>query len=377
MSIKDIGLTMKVISKFIFKSLVIVMLSCPVMAIAELNINGKSSQNYEPEIFSSGPSDEFKNSSITKAKRAAWEKYTQSFSPSKMKSYRQIESSALKDIDDYIIELSVINEKIDDVAKRYTVFVKATINTAKFDAKLSEISNAGSMKSGSGSAFTFVFVARITDSVKSFDEKRTQVEMKEGSNYEKESGTQHDGSTVVSNENKNISKTTTGGSATKKSDRVVYKILSSDDVNTSMNQVLTASGFEVVGYGDVVSECGGTEPDDIKAEFTQSNTISRIARRNAIKGARECEVSYFAVGTVDVGLPSVDSVSGLKRVSVSVKSQVWNINKRLPRLIASVGPFSYKGLGPESNVAQTNALNLAAKNVANEIVNQLNAKGLY
>ncbi|MCK5667397.1 MAG: hypothetical protein KAI17_28110, partial [Thiotrichaceae bacterium] len=169
----------------------------------------------------------------------------------------------------------------------------------------------------------------------------------------------------------------TGGSATKKSDRVVYKILSSDDVNTSMNQVLTASGFEVVGYGDVVSECGGTEPDDIKAEFTQSNTISRISRRNAIKGARECEVSYFAVGTLDVGLPSVDSVSGLKRISVSVKSQVWNINKRLPRLIASVGPFSYKGLGADSTVAQTNALNLAAKNVANEITNQLNAKGLY
>lgn len=377
MSIKDIGLTMNIILKMIFKSVVIAMLSYPVMVMAELNVSGKSSQIYESEMFSSGPSDEFKDTSITKAKRAAWEKYTQSFSPSKMKSYRQIESSILKNIDDYIIEVSVIHEKEDDVAKRYTVFVRATINTAKFDAKLSEVSNAGSMRSGSGSLFSFIFVARQVDSIKSFDAKHTQIEMKDGSSYEKESGAQHDGSTVGSHEYKNISKNTTGGSTTKKSDQVAYRILSADSVDTSMNQVLTASGFEVVGYEDVVSECGGSEPSNIKAEFTQSNTISRIARRNAIKGARECEVSYFAVGTLDVGLSEVDPVSGLQRTYVSVKSQVWNIDKRLPRKIASVGPVQYQGLGPNARVAQTNALKLAAKNVANEIVNQLNAKGLY
>ena len=136
MSIKDIGLTMNIILKMIFKSVVIAMLSYPVMVMSELNVSGKSSQIYESEMFSSGPSDEFKDTSITKAKRAAWEKYTQSFSPSKMKSYRKIESSILKNIDDYIIEVSVIHEKEDDVAKRYTVFVRATSSSSSLPTDL-------------------------------------------------------------------------------------------------------------------------------------------------------------------------------------------------------------------------------------------------
>lgn len=363
--------------QLILKSAIVILLLLPAIALAEVNVNGKSSQNYESAFFSSGPSDDFRKASIAKAKNAAWEKYTQGFSPSKTKSYRQIETSVLKNIDEYLIEVNVIDEKVDEDAKRYTVIVRATINTAKFDAKLSEISTAGSQLSGSGSLFSFIFVARQEDSIKSFDEKHIQIEMKEGSGYEKEGASQQAGNALGDHEYKEISKTTTGGSTTRKSDKIEYRILSADGVDTSMNQVLTAAGFEVVGYEDVVSECGGTEPRDIKNEFTKSNEISRIARRNAIKGARDCDVSYFAIGTLDVGLSEIDPVTGNQRTYVSVKSQVWNIDKRLPRKVASVGPVQYQGLGPNARVAQTNALIQAAENVGNEIVNQLNAKGLY
>ena len=80
---------------------------------------------------------------------------------------------------------------------------------------------------------------------------------------------------------------------------------------------------------------------------------------------------------MDVGLSEIDPVTGNQRTYVSVKSQVWNIDKRLPRKVASVGPVQYQGLGPNARVAQTNALIQAAEYVGNEIVNQLNAKGLY
>ena len=349
----------------------------PAITLADLSVNGKSSQNYKPAVFSSKPTDAFIKESITKAKNAAWEKYTQGFSPSKMKSYRQIESSILKNIDEYLIEVDVIHKKTDKDAKLFTVVVRATINTAKFDAKLSEISNAGAMSSGSGSLFSFVFVARQEESIKSFAAKSTQIEMKEGNGYEKESASQQGDTALGSHEFKNVSKNTTGGSTTRKADHIEYRILSSDGVDTSMNQVLAAAGFEVVSYDDVVSECGGTEPSDIKSEFTENNEISRVSRKNAISGARDCEVSYFAVGTLDVGLSEIDPVTGNQRAFVSVKSQVWNIDKRLPRKIASVGPIQYQGLGPNAQVAETNALILAAKYAANEIVNQLNAKGLY
>ena len=98
--------------------------------------------------------------------------------------------------------------------------------------------------------------------------------------------------------------------------------------------------------------------------------------KSAIKGSRDCEVSYFAVGTLDVGVQDTDPVTGDKRVYVSVRGQVWNIDKRLPKTVASVGPVQYSGLGPDDAVAKRNALALAAKEVAKTIVHQMNAKGL-
>ena len=361
----------------VLANILLLLVLVPASSLAAVNVNGKSTISYEPGVFGSKPSDDSKRDAMSSAKRAAWEKYTQGFSPSKMKSYRQIESSLLNDIDNYIIETSVIDEKTDESSKRYTVVVRVTINEQKFNAKLSEISNAGSTRSGSGSLFSFIFVAREEDSVKKFDERRTEIEMSEGKSFENEGGTQNANDYLGTHEYKKVAKNTSGGSVLKKSDQVSYRILSSDEINTSMNEVLTASGFEVVDYEDVVSECGGTEPRDIKNEFTTNNEISRPARKDAISGSRTCDVSYFAVGTLDVGLPETDPVTGNLRAYVSVKAQVWNIDKRLPRKIASVGPVQYQGLGPNARVAQTNALNQSAKNVANEIVNQLNAKELY
>ena len=357
-------------------SLMMLILLSPSVTYADVKVNGKFTLTYEPEVFSSKPSDAEKEKAISKAKLSAWEKYTQSFSTSKMKSYRKIESSILNNIDLYIIESTIIHEKVNEDSKKYSVILRATINASKFDAKLSEVSNAGSMRSGSGSLFSFVFVARAESSIKSFNSKKTSIEMNEGKGFENESASVNNGASLSSHDYKNIKKKTTGGSTVNKSDDIKYKILSSDGIDTSINQELTAAGFEVVDYGDVVSECGGTEPAMIKDEFTVNNSISRQARKAAIRGARECEVSYFAVGTLDVGLADTDPVTGNKRVFVNVKSQVWNINKRLPRKIAAVGPVQYQGLGPNARVAQNNALIQAAKNVANEISNQLNAKGL-
>ena len=368
---------MKLIIKSILISLVIFSIITPVIVMAATMVNGKATISFDPGLFSSKPSGDDKSKAISKAKRGAWDKYTQGFSASKMKSYRQIESSIVNDLDEYFIETNIIDEKIDKDSMRYSIIIRVTINTAKFEAKLAEISNAGSQRSGSGSLFSFIFVARQESSVKSFDAKRTSIEMKESKGFEKEEASQNGDTALGSHDYKSIKTTTTGGSTVRKSNQIEYRILSAKGIDTSMNQELTASGFEVVSYEDVVSECGGTEPSEIKQVFTKSNEIPRMARKNAIKGARECEVSYFAVGTLDVGIAEIDPASGNQRVYVSVKAQVWNIDKRLPRQIASVGPVQYQGLGPNAQVAQNNALVLAAKNAANEIVNQLNAKGLH
>jgi hypothetical protein len=77
-----------------------------------------------------------------------------------------------------------------------------------------------------------------------------------------------------------------------------------------------------------------------------------------------------------VGLSDTDPVSGMKRVFVSTRAQVWTLEKRLPKNVASVGPVQFSGLGPDAQVATRNALNLAAEEAAKEIVAILNSKGI-
>lgn len=321
----------------------------PYQAFAASMVNGKAVVSFESSLFSSGPAQEQKTEALKQAKRQAWEKYIQGFSPAKLKLYRKLESSILEDLDNYFLKVNVIDEKVDDDKNQYTVIVRATINEARLQTLFAKVSSGDKV---SASLFSFIFVARAQNSVTSYDKTRVKSHIKDAT------------------------QSVTSSSTELVEDKVEYRILSADSIDTAMNQVLSSSGFEVVKYDDVVSECGGVEPGDIRNTFTVNNNITRVQRKSAIQAAKACDVSYFAVGTLDVVLADTDPVSGNQRVFVSVKSQVWNIKDRLPKQISSVGPVQYQGIGPNNLVAQNNALTMATESVAKEIINQLNAKGL-
>ena len=95
-----------------------------------------------------------------------------------------------------------------------------------------------------------------------------------------------------------------------------------------------------------------------------------------IRAARECEVQYFALGTLDMGMADVDKSRGNKFVFTSARGQVWSLAKRLPRTVASVGPVQIKGWGENDVVAGRSSLIKSAGKVASTIVEQLSAKGL-
>jgi hypothetical protein len=167
-----------------------------------------------------------------------------------------------------------------------------------------------------------------------------------------------------------------GGNTERKGAREKYGLLATTDFDSAFNQVLTDFGYEIVDYADVVSECGGARENEIKNEFAMKDEISDVVRKKAIKGARDCEVRFFALGFMNVGLAARDPVSGELKVPVSVNGHVWNIDKRLPTRVASVGPVQFFGLGPDKNTARRNALDLAAKKAAQLIASQLSSKNL-
>ena len=343
---------------------------------ATTQVNGVITLPYKGKLFSNYPSGADKNDAMNKAKLQIWELYTSKFSAAKMNQYLQVKDRFISNVDDYVLNIRVLDEIVDKESKTLTLTVKGTVNETAVNAVFGNLAAAGQQETGEGSVFTFIFVSRQAVLAKTKDAKRIDITQAQTASTANESMAASDNSMSSSSDTNSIQKNTTGGSTEISATRRQYKIMSSQDINAAMGGVLSTAGFEIIDYDDVVSYCGGVERNVIAEEFKLNDDMSRNSRKSAINAAKDCEASLFATGTLDVGVQDIDPTTGQKRVYVSVRGQVWNIMKRLPRKIASVGPVQYSGLGPDDSVAMRNALNFAAEKAAKSIVEQLNAKNI-
>ena len=163
-----------------------------------------------------------------------------------------------------------------------------------------------------------------------------------------------------------------------KRDKVTWIKLSSKEINSEMTRALVNAGYEAIEYGDVQSEdeCGGRSKtvEQIQDEFVSETDLSSKTTKGIKKTSKKCDIKYTAIGTLDIMKQSIDPVTGLVDVYVSVTAKVYDTSKRFAKTIGSVGPIQYHGLGPEEPIARNNALSKAAKSAAKSIINQLRAR---
>jgi hypothetical protein len=339
-------------------------------------IKSETIYTYERSGFSTKPSAEEKSKALQQAKVDIWRVYTADFDASRMAQYLKVEQDLLADIDSFISNFQVLREDVNRRSQTITLLTRAKINEAAVTALLSKNSAAGQQASGEGSQFSFLFLTREAASAKSFLTKSTRINASETATTANETFTADTNSASETTSTESFSKKQSGGSDVIKKREVNYQVGSSQDVDTAIGEPLSISGFEIIGYDDVIGYCGGLDRSDVASEFAVSDDISGATRKTVISAMRECEIDYFALGTLDVGIPAVDPVSGNKKVFVSVRAQVWSLAKRLPRKVASIGPVQFSGLGPDEEVASNNALTLASQKAGQALVDQMNAKGI-
>ena len=63
-------------------------------------------------------------------------------------------------------------------------------------------------------------------------------------------------------------------------------------------------------------------------------------------------------------------------VYVRVRGEVYNVTRRLPRLVATIEEQQFGGLGPNEDIARSNALSRAGKKAGELIVKMLRKKRL-
>ena len=338
-----------------------------------IEIKSQISHQYEGGIFSSSPTDEEKAEAIRAAKLSALRQYVSNFGVSKQQQYNKVEEKIEKNLDKYISSFTVVAEEVNKDMKLLNLVIRANINESQLNAELKGTTIAGTMDSGDGSIFSFMFVGREVTESQIFKTRDTTIAQVDAS-YE--AGRHASGNGVHENLS-GMGKTTTGGNIVRKTSREKYEIIATTDFDAALNEFLTDMGYETVDYADVVSNCGGASISAIKKAFSDKDELPQNLRKEAIKGAKSCDVKYFAVGYMNVSVPELDPVSGEQKVIVSINGMVWNIDKKLPRKVASVGPVQFFGLGPDKDTARRNALHLAAKSAAEKVSAQLGNKNLY
>ncbi|VXC57002.1 hypothetical protein [Massilia sp. 9I] len=301
------------------------------------------------------------------ARLAAWRAYVAAQNTARQQAINAHEADFVANLDKLIIESTVVATQKDAEAKTMKVVLRVAFNDESVNQMVARLTVGQGEAAGRSqdSLFSFLFMARKANSITQFDARHSRVAKAEVADTQAADG----GVTATRS-------LTVGGSSVQKADAVTYEVSSSQDVDAAMGEVLNTSGIEYVGYEDIVGNCHGPAPKHFQAEFVQSDELAPQTRMEVIKAARECEVRYFATGTIDTEVASIDPVTGNQKVFVSVRSQLWDISKKLPRKIGSVGPVQYSGLGPNQNVAGRNALALAARDVIRNLVDQLNAKGI-
>jgi hypothetical protein len=323
------------------------------------------------------PSTDVKNEAVQKAKLSAIDKYTAGFSTAKMINYDKIRATVEGNIDRYITEYKIIDDDTDKEAKRYSVVIDVALNTSLIEVELQKVSAVQNVAADDRSYLSFVFVSREVTMRKAFDARRTERSLQESSTEENEEAYVDGEKMGFANESLKDSVRTTGGSTTQKSDEVEYDVSNAGDINTTMTNVFSSAGYEVVEAEYLQEETSGlVNVDNFIEDFRFGDDISGNTRRDAAKGCRSVGIEYFAIGTLDVGAKDIDSVTGMTRVYVSVNGKVMDLKGRFPKTVASIGPVQYAGLGPDQSVARRNALLQAGESAAKDLVSQLRAKNV-
>lgn len=294
-----------------------------------------------------------------------------------LKNYESVRQEIENKPKDYVLGTSLIDEEINKDKKTYRIVLKVILDDTRIKNLVSSSSDVAQTSEDDLSYMTFVFVSRRQGTVQKFDDKvykRTDVEnSSDGEEFEDASASGLEFSSTSST----TSKETSGGSTTQRSDKIEYQVSSSNEISIAMTEVFSSNGFEVVEAEYLEEETGGLlSIDAFKGDFSYGDDISGKTKRNAAKGAKMLDIPYMAIGTLDIGMKDKDPSSGLTRIFVTVTGKLISVKKRFPKTIASVGPVQFAGIGPNQSVAERNALKLASKNAATELVNQMNAKGV-
>lgn len=332
------------------------------------------------------------------ARDKAWEAYANTLEAKYLKAYMRNKSKINSELKYYVIKQDY-KWTYDEIATEIQGTNCITVDFGRLKASLKVEETPVAIKSGEGSVFVTLFIARQAASAATFSAVRVQdVQATTGistasklksksKSAEKQKARASGGKAISISKQKSNSKSKTkrsatisassrsSGSTVRRSDEITYKIISAKAVDGALSTKLTKAGYESYVYKDVAAECSGIDQAKLAKTFETAEELTGSQRRSAFRAAKKCEARYFALGTMTADISRTHD-SGMRMVTVRVQGEVFDIKRRLPRRVVTIPPEQFMALGVSEEAARTDALKKAGKAAGRRITTMMQEKGL-
>lgn len=312
------------------------------------------------------------------AKEAAWKKFiASSLTRSQTSLYKQDKRKFLEELDNMISGFSIQKEKDDTERQKYCVLMSVAFNQSMVEQMFVDSSASGTQDIDEASDFGVLFVARVETSRKTYDTKRTDVSKTRENAVLKEESSSSDTSSVDAHESETLSVEESGGSSTRKRDKVEYEVSIeiSEDLGSAIEEQLNEAGFaamdvedlEDVPFLDELAEEGG---------FRASGGLPSRVKKGFKNAAIDAGWEFLGLGSVDISAPMDDTRTGQLKVTAKVNFKVWKLSDGRAKTTASVKKQIISVVGDDASVLETAAANKAAKKALDTVISQMQKKGL-
>ena len=327
-----------------------------------------------------------KEDALAKAKVAAWKNYLGTLQGSKLDNLLANEKLFLSEIDSFVVDINVIDEKCATQPPSCTVSIKATVNESIIDSRLRKVAqDAGGGKVSKQEDVAFLVTARVAEKSKSFEVKT----VKKAESTVGTSGTSASAEASASNKSgvaeasgdsasvTQSSTTTTGGSKEQTTDKTTYTAWSSvDDLQNRFGETFSDNNIGTVPWEILVSDCGVPNNGSFSKLYAESSTgklPDQITKEYTDK-LRSCQppIGKLIEANVTIDGFRTDPNTGLWIATGNVNVNFIDLTNR-GRSIGRANR-TFTGRAEKQTDAARNALANSAKEAADVVVNMLNKK---
>ena len=346
----------------------------PSYASTEVVVKGTGFNSFSKGCSKNKPRDKgLHEATMEKAKKKAWRRFVSKQEDDVIDTYDDNEDEILENLDEFILDMSVLNQECDKSSKTYELIVRLTVDDRAFKRFLTKATgNTSKQGALAGKSTLILLYPRMVD--RRIDARRADVD-ETISSFEGDEVSDVDESSASISE-RSVSKTAKikGGSTT--ASRVLYKMGNRQDAQASATRALRRFKMRPVFASNLVavSKREGFDSsflDDLTNEFLTEGNYSSDSLANLETFSMDIGTyQYIVLGSIDLSEARMDQQSGLPRVTAIVNIELYEATMDGNFVLATANE-SYNAVAETQEEAQSVALKKAAKTAIEGLFTQI------